>query len=89
MKLREAFDLLLNGYPDGPELESIKNLIDEIVSRIDAELDRLEAVAQTLYNWGSEDLKLQVPISGAGEQARLLLKGLHTIKDACLLTVRH
>lgn len=89
MKLFEAFDSLLDCYPDdaGGEVAGMKAEIDKIICEIDERMRQLEQTAQVLYAWGLEDLKQRDPRFDSGARASQLLKGLHTVKDACLLTV--
>jgi hypothetical protein len=87
MRLQEAIDVLLDSFSDNPEAASVREEASKLIGQLDVEMETLESLAQILYDWGIADLEKRVPICGPKERARQLLKALHTIKDARLLTL--
>lgn len=87
MKLRSAFDSLLAAYSDRPEADAVRVEIEQIISAVDIELEKLEQTAMVLYGWNIEDLKTRMPVAPRNPASELL-RAFHAVKDARLLTAK-
>lgn len=87
MRLRDAFNTLLESNSGDPEAADVENEINEIIQHVDEEIEKLESAAHILYRWSLDDLRKRTPI-GPKEPAEQLLKALHAVRNARLLTAR-